>query len=63
MMIMTEYKGIRIQLPQTIEDMMLCNERSVTMFNACFWAFAEHVIDETRKNCRISEEPEEPEAA
>jgi hypothetical protein len=60
---MTEYKGIRIQLPESIEDMMLCNEKNVTMFNACFWAFAEHVIDETRKNCRISEPDEPPEAA
>lgn len=57
--IMTEYKGIRIELPQSLQDMMFCHPESVKMFNIRFWSFAEHVIDETRKNYRVSEEDEQ----
>jgi hypothetical protein len=58
--IMVEYKGVRIELPQSIQDMMRCTPDGVASFNFAFFRFAESIIETTRKKYRISEEQTTP---
>ena len=61
--IMVEYKGVRIELPQGIQDMLRCTPDGVTSFNFAFFRFAESIIETARKKYRISEEQTDPQDA